>query len=328
MPYQHLTPMERGQIQALLGQGLSQNAIARKLGRSPSTISRELRRNGTVFRRYDAGHAQRRYQTVRQLCVRGRSLDYLPLRQYVIERFMEGYSPEQVSGRLSIDCPGQPRMRVSHESIYRTIYADEKLCRILLGCLRQRHSRRRRRGERKPVRSMIPNRIGIEDRPVQVETLERYGDWEGDTVVGKNQEGAILTMVERKSMMLLADVLPLKTAQATARSAIGLLERMPPGWLRTITFDNGSEFSGHTTITQTTGIDVYFAHPYSSWERARNENTNGLLRQYYPKKTSFANLDPAALQRVVNEINNRPRKKLGCRTPLEVFREQTVALDV
>jgi transposase, IS30 family len=328
MPYQHLTPMERGQIQALIGQGLSQNAIARKLGRRPSTVSRELGRNGVVPERYDAGRAQRRYQDLRRLCVRSKSLDYLPLRQYLVDRFMGGYSPEQVSGRLWIDYPGQPRMRVSHETIYRTIYADEKLGNILLACLRQRHPRRRKRAERNPTRSPIPNRISIEDRPPQVDTLERYGDWEGDTVVGKNQEGAILTMVERKSLLLLAGPLLSKNAQSTAQAAVGLLAQMPPDWLRTITFDNGPEFAAHGKITQATGIDVYFAHPYSSWERARNENTNGLLRQYYPKKTSFANVDSQMLQRVVNEINNRPRKKLGYRTPLEVFREHNVALAV
>ena len=328
MPYQHLTAFERGQIQALFAEGVGSNAIARKLGRSPSTISRELRRNGAKSGRYSAQRAQARYHEVRQESVRTRSLDHLPLRQYVIDRIFGGYSPEEVSGRLWLDYPVHPRMRVSHETIYRTIYKDEKLGRILIPLLRRRRTRRRKRGERRPARPLIPNRVSIDARPAQVGALERYGDWEGDTVLGRNQDGAILTLVERKSLLLLAAPLASKNAQDTAKAAIAALAPMPPDWLRTITFDNGSEFAAHQRITEAFGVDIYFAHPYSSWERARNENTNGLLRQYYPKKTSFANMDPDILQRVVHELNNRPRKILGFRTPLEVFLEQTVALDV
>lgn len=322
MPYQHLTVFERSQIELLLKQGVGSNAIARELGRSSSTICRELRRNGIESGRYNAQRAQGRYDEVRQECVRTRSLDHLPLRQYVVDRIFSGHSPEEVCGRLRLDFPAQPRMRVSHETIYRTIYADEKLGKILIPQLRRRQPRRRKHGERRPTRPFIPNRVSIDCRPAEVDALERYGDWEGDTVLGKNQDGAILTLVERKSLLLLAAPLSSKNAREAAQSAIAALAPMPPDWLRTITFDNGSEFAAHERITEATGADIYFAHPYSSWERARNENTNGLLRQYYPKKTSFANLDPDILRRVVDELNNRPRKKLGYRTPLEVFLEQ------
>jgi IS30 family transposase len=328
MPYAHLTPIERGQLHELLGRGLSGNAIARRLNRSSSTISRELRRNGAVRDRYNPQRAQDRYHRVRQECVRTGSLDHLPLRQYVVENILSGWSPEEISGRLWRDCPGQPRMRVSHETIYRTVYADEKLGRILIPCLRRRQPRRRKRCDRRPTRPFIPNRVSIDDRPAAVNALERYGDWEGDTVLGNNQDGAILTLVERKSLLLLAAPLPSKNAQKAAQAAIDTLAQMPSDWLKTLTFDNGGEFAAHEKIADATGIDIYFAHPYSSWERARNENTNGLLRQYYPKKTSFADLDPDTLQRVVDELNNRPRKKLGYQTPIEVFRKQTVALRV
>jgi transposase, IS30 family len=328
MPYNHLTAFERGQIELLHAQGDGPNAIARRLDRSPSTISRELRRNGDRSGSYSAERAQGRYYEVRQECVRTKSLDYLPLRQYVVDRMFSGYSPEEVSGRLWLDYPTQPRMRVSHETIYRTLYKDEKLGKILIALLRWRRPRRCKRGERRPTRPLIPNRVSIDSRPAEVDALERYGDWEGDTVLGKNQDGAILTLVERKSLLLLAAPLASKNAQDAAKAAIAALARMPTDWLRTITFDNGSEFAAHEKITEAIGTDIYFAHPYSSWERARNENTNGLLRQYYPKKTSFADLDPDTLQRVVDELNNRPRKTLGYRTPLEVFLKQTVALAV
>lgn len=328
MPYHHLTAFERGQIQALFATGAGPNEIALELGRSSSTVSRELRRNEAKSGHYNAQRAQDRYHEVRQECVRTRSLDHLPLRQYVVDCIFSGYSPEEVAGRLRLDFPAQPRMRVSHETIYRTIYGDEKLGKILIPQLRRRQPRRRKRGDRRPTRPLIPNRVSIDSRPAEVDALERYGDWEGDTVLGKNQDGAILTLVERKSLLLLAAPLSSKNAREAAQAAIAALATMPPDWLRTITFDNGTEFAAHERITEATGAEIYFAHPYSSWERGRNENTNGLLRQYYPKKTSFANLDPDILRRVVDELNNRPRKKLGYRTPLEVFLEQTVALAV
>lgn len=319
MPYTHFTPTERGQLQALLGQHLSPNAIARKLGRAPSSISRELRRNNASTTTYNAAHAQQRYVCVRKDCLRTKSLDHLPLRRYVIDAIADGWSPEEVSGRLWLDFPGQPRMRVSHETLYRTIYSDNRLGRVLIPYLRRRQPRRRKRGERKPSRPRIPNRVSIDARPPEVDALQRYGDWEGDTVIGARQEGALVTLVERKSMLLHAVSVPSKHAEPVAQAVIDALNAMPPSWRKTVTFDNGSEFACHERIAQATGAAVYFAHPYASYQRARNENTNGLLRQYYPKKTSFANLNPDQLRRIVHELNTRPRKKLGYRKPLEVF---------
>lgn len=325
MPYQHLTPMERGQIQALVSRGVSQRAIAKLLGRSPSTICRELARNRSAAR-YDAERAQSRYARVRKACRRTLSLAYLPLRLYLYEKISEGWSPEQVSGRLWLDFPGQPRMRVSHETIYRSLYADEKLGNVLLGHLRQRRPRRRKRGERRPTRPLIPNRVGIEARPAEVDQLSRYGDWEGDLMIGAQQQGAVLTLVERKSLFLCAKVLVSRHAAGVAQAAIEALSWLPRSWRKTITFDNGSEFAHHETISKEIGADVYFAHPYSSWERGCNENINGLLRQYLPKSTSFIGLCAKRLQDFVDELNNRPRKKLGYRTPNEVFLRNAVAL--
>lgn len=325
MPYHHLNAVDRGRIQALSEQGMGTRAIARDLNRAPSTISRELNRHQEQ-RPYCAQHMHQRYTQGRKECRRTRSLDWPPLRNYVVDKITQNWSPEQVSGTLWLDYPGQPRMRVSPETIYRSIYSDDKLGAILKPCLRQRRPRRRLRGQRKPTRPMIPNRVGIEHRPAAVDTLERYGDWEGDLVVGANQQGAILTLVERKSMLLRAIGLPSRHAAGVAAAAIRAMSDLSQQWRRTLTFDNGSEFAHHQTIAESLQTQIYFAHPYSAWERARNENTNGLLRQYLPKNTSFADLTQRALDSIVNQINQRPRKKLGYRTPLFLSLNQSVAL--
>jgi len=326
MPYSHLTPTERGQIQALRNHGLSQNAIARQLGRAPSTISRELSRNRANSKCYNAEHAQRRYHREREACRRTCSLDHPPLRRYVIDKITEGYSPEQVSGRLWLDYPGEPRMRISHESIYRTLYADDSLGKILVPCLRRRRARRVKRGERKSVRPFIPNRIGIEHRPPEVQALEQYGHWEGDLILGAGQKGAVLTLVERKSMLLLTAGLSGKNAANVAQAAIEAIRHLPPEWRRTITFDNGSEFARHQDIVKATGAQIYFADPYASYQRGKNENTNGLLRQYLPKSQPLHNLCLQELWSITNQINQRPRKNLGFRTPFEVALQNGIAL--
>lgn len=326
MPYTHLSAMERGQLQAFLRQGWSQRAIAGALNRHPSNISRELARNGATQGGYDADRAQKRYVTVRKNCRRTISLSHAPLCSYVFDKMTEGWSPEQISGRLWHDHPGIPRMRVSHETIYRTIYTDEKFANALIACLRQRRPRRRKRGDRRPTRPLIPNRIGIEARPAEVDALTRYGDWEGDLVLGANQQGAILTLVERKSLFLCAHKLLSRHAAGAAQAVIAVLEKLPRTWRKTITFDNGSEFARHEQMTQALGAAVYFAHPYAAYERGRNENTNGLLRQYFPKSSNFSLITQRQLKQCVDELNNRPRKKLDYRTPLEVLLQHTVAL--
>jgi transposase, IS30 family len=325
MPYTHLSATERGQIQVLHSQGHSIRFIAFQLGRSPSTVSRELLRQGRVP--YVAVAAQARYVQARKECIRSRSLSHPALRSHVFQKLSEGWSPEQISGRLWVDYPGQPRMRVSHETIYRNLYEEEQF-RVLIGCLRQRRPRRRKRGGRKVQRSSIPNRVGIEARPACVEALERHGDWEGDLIIGAGQQGAVLTLVERKSMLLRAMPLPSRNAQGAAAAVVRLLQSLPCSWRRTITFDNGSEFAAHQSISQQLDAQVYFAHPYAAYERGRIENTNGLLRQYLPKQSSFKHLTQDKLQRCVDDLNDRPRKKLCYRTPNEVFKACTVALTV
>lgn len=318
----HITEIERGMIEILHRADFGPSEIGRRIGRDKSVISRELRRNGRAATRYDAQKAQRRYHERRESCRPCKKLDYQPLWDYLFENITQGWTPEQVAGRLPIDFPADERMRISHEAIYQALYSDQRL-QCLIEHLAQARPKRRKRGQGKTRRGpSIPNRVGIEQRPHVVEERTRYGDWEGDTVVGAKQEGYVLTLVERTSGLLQSTKLDSKQAGEVANAVIESLEEMPISWVRTITFDNGTEFAEHATISQALSVEIYFAAPYASYQRGTNENTNGLLRRYLPKGTSFKDLTQQRLDHIVEELNNRPRKRLGYRTPYEVFQEQ------
>jgi transposase, IS30 family len=291
--------------------------IGRALGRSPATISREERRNSTG-RTYDARKAQQRYQQRRANCRPARKLEYLPLWQYLIEKLPLFWSPQQVAGRLRRDYPDDPRMRISHETVYRALYRDERL-KPWVAYLRQHRPKRRKRGQGKTLRCVIPHRTSIHNRPPEVQHRTRLGDWEADLVLGKNQQGAVVSLVARNSLMLLARKVQSKQSEVVVAAIINALEDLPAFWAKTITFDNGSEFYHHQRITDELGIATYFADPYAAYQRGVNENTNGLLRQYLPKGARFDTLTQSQLQAIVEELNNRPRKTLGYRTPYEVF---------
>jgi IS30 family transposase len=333
MSYTHLTPTERGQIQALRQEGRSLRYIADRLGRHISTISRELRRNMTR-KGYKAQQAQHQYHQRRESCHPIKRLEYRALWHYLIEKLVQGWTPEEVAGRLPTEYPNDPRMRISHECIYQSIYSDKRL-HFLIKCLVQGRPKRRKRGQGKSRRGpTIPNRVGIEHRPVVVEERSRYGDWEGDTVVGAQQQGYLVTLVERRSRLLQSRKVQTKQADEVAQAVIDALEELPTSWVKTITFDNGTEFTRHEDMAKVLPVDIYFATPYSSYQRGTNENTNGLIRRYLPKGTSFRDLSQKQLDRsfrdlsqkqldrIVYELNNRPRKILGYRTPNEVFQEQ------
>jgi IS30 family transposase len=321
MPGRHLTLVERVKIQTYGEQEMSPTMIALNLGRSVTTIERELKRNRTAHG-YDAERAQRMYTQRRQPCRPANKLDYRPLRAYVIEKIRdEEWTPEQVAGRLPIDHPGDPRMRVSHEAIYQAIYAQDRL-RFLIAFLPQARPKRRKRGQGKTRRGpSIPNRVGIDQRPKEVDTRTTHGHWEGDTVIGKNNDGFIVTLVERTSRLLHAVKTQTQKACEVAQAVIETLLDRPPSWLKTLTFDNGSEFAHHERMAEALPLDVYFADPYASYQRGTNENTNGLIRRYLPKGRSFADLTQTQLDSIVDQINNRPRKCLGYRTPNEVFQQ-------
>ena len=322
MPYTHLSAIERGQIQAYWNQGLMKSDIAEKLGRSPSTIGRELARNATRDG-YKPKKAERRYKERRQQCRPHTKLDHEPLRDYVIKNMRdEEWTPEVVAHRLVLDYPDDPSMRISHETIYREIYTRHNL-RFLITYLPQARPKRRKRGQGKSRRGpSIPNRVGIEHRPSCIETRIEPGHWEGDTIVGKNQNSFIVTLVERTSRMLQAVEVYSKNASVVGQAIVELLLDKPTSWVKTITFDNGTEFASHELIARALNVDIYFAAPYASYQRGTNENTNGLIRRYLPKGTCFKKLVPNQLNYIINQLNNRPRKCLGYRTPYEVFQKQ------
>lgn len=314
--------MERGQIEALLAQGLNQAQIARQIGRCRSVICRELHRNAAHPNHYSASGAQERYRRVRKDCVPRRRLEHQPLWRFIIDKIEERWTPEEVAGRLPLLYPSDPRMRISHEALYQAIYGDPRL-RFLIKRLAQSRPKRRKRGQGKSRRGpAIPNRVGIEHRPDVVEERSRYGDWEGDLILGAKQQGVIATLVDRTSRLLRAKKADSKQAEEIAKEIIDALQDMPISWVKTITFDNGTEFARHATMAEALAVDIYFADPYASYQRGTNENTNGLIRRYLPKGTSFKNLTQQQLDQIVEDLNNRPRKCLGYRTPNEVFQEQ------
>lgn len=322
MPGHHLTPTERGKIEAYREKGMTHAAIARKVNRAVSTVSREVRRN-SCRTGYRADKAQQFYEQRRRECRPRERLDYKPLRDYVIEKIRdEEWTPEQVAGRLPLDYPQAPKMRISHETIYQAIYRGHGLG-FLTAFLPQARPKRRKKGQGKTRRGpTIPNRVGIEQRPEHVEDRRESGHWEGDTLVGKNQDGFVVTLVERSARLLHAIKVAAKNALEVTRAVIEALLDRPVSWIKTITFDNGTEFALHEQIARQLGIKVYFAEPYAAYQRGTNENTNGLIRRYLPKGTSFKNLTQPQLDTIVDQLNNRPRKCLGYRTPNEVFQIQ------
>lgn len=312
MNYTHLTQEERYQIYALKKAGLKQSEIANVLERAPSTISRELRRNSGL-RGYRPNQAHR--LACERRPINARRIDDATW-QYAQDRLREQWSPEQISNHAAI----------SHETIYQRVYADKRAGGMLWRNLRCQKQRRKRYG-RVDRRGIIPNRQSIEQRPAIVDTRRRIGDWEADTIIGKNHKQAIVSLVERKSGFLLMHKVERKTASAVSDAMIQLLKRHRPK-VRTITSDNGREFAGHEAISKKLKADFYFAHPYASWERGTNENTNGLIRQYFPKSRDFTTITQQEIDAAMERLNNRPRKRLEYLTPAQVFFNSGVALQI
>jgi IS30 family transposase len=324
MSYHHFTPVQRGKIELMAKQGSSHQAIADELGFHRTSVLRELRRNSSR-ERYHAETAQKHYTQRRKACRQKLKLsDDTPLRDYVADKIaLEQWTPELVAGRLPLDYPRTDQMRVCHESIYQAIYTDGDYLDMLRQELPQARPKRRKRGQGKRRRGpSIQNRVDISERPAAVDKREEIGHWEGDTVVGKNQDGFAVTLVERTSRRLAAAKTQTKAALEVQLAVIEALQDHPAPWVKTITFDNGTEFAGHQAIAKGLGVSVYFAAPYSAYQRGSNEQANGLIRRYLPKGTPFRDVTQEQLDEIVEKINNRPRKCLGYRTPNEVFNEQ------
>lgn len=310
--YQQLTQEERYQIKAYKESGLPLRAIARKLTRAPSTITRELTRN-TGKRGYSAKQAQEKAELRRYTAIKAIKLDKAMQQQLEIY-LRQDWSPEQIIGY----CRENGIPMVSHERIYLHIWADMTNDGTLHEHLRHQRKRYKKRYGKYDKRGTIPDRVSIDERPVIVEEKSRIGDWEGDTIIGKGHKGAVVTLVERKSKLTLALQVDKKTEENVTAAIIALLKPYQ-SVVHTITFDNGKEFTNHKMVAKTLGADVYFAHPYHSWERGLNENTNGLIRQYLPKAMVLRNIAPATIIDITNKLNNRPRKTLNFKTPFDIF---------
>jgi len=316
MSHTHLTLSEREVIAQSLAAGKNQSQIARALGRDRSTISRELQRNG-MSAGYFAVQAEFLAAERRHASKQAFQQHDERVWSYVRDKLGEEWSPEEIAGRLREDYPDNARMRISHETIYAYIYADRREGGVLWRQLRRHHRRRRPRGAARVRRSRIPGRVGIEQRPSIVEKRSRKGDWEGDTVAGKS--GHLVTVVDRKSRYVLLAKVPDKRASSVNRGGIRALQKVPDQFRKTLTLDNGTEFARFGVMERALNLRVYFAEPYHSNQRATNENTNGLLRQYFPKGTDFREVSHKAVAKVQQRLNNRPRKCLGYRTPHEVL---------
>lgn len=315
--YKQLTREQRYQISGLKKAGLNQSQIADELVVHKSTISREIRRN-KGRRGWHPKQAQELRDERRKNCANAQRHSLLEWTE--VERLIrQDMSPEQASQRLALE----GGLQISHELIYLHIYADKRRGGDLCRHLRCQKPRRKRYASGQERRGTIKNRVGIDERPVIVEQKSRIGDWEGDTVIGKNHRGALVTLAERKSRYILAAQVPDKHASGVTAAVTRLL-RPHKGKCYTMTFDNGKEFAEHETIAAELDADVYFAHPYHSWERGLNENSNGLLRQYFPKGMELVEVTQEQVQWAVDRLNHRPRKVLGFRTPFEVFFGETV----
>ena len=327
MSYRHLTQKERFFIYHMRMARWSSAEIGRALGRHRSTIDREVKRNASPWGQYLDDHAQRKTAARRQAAAHRPRTGDAVLMAHVEAKLRARWSPQQIAGRLREAPPrALAGVTLSHTTIYRWIWSNPERAAQLKVFLRIACKPRRKPYGKPSKRGQIPGRVSIDERPAEVELRDRIGDWEGDTVVGKGRSGYVLTNVERASRYTVARKLAAATAEATEQALYAAMRRLPAAKRRTQTFDNGKEFARHESIAARLGLAVYFAHPYSSWERGTNENTNGLLRQYLPKKTDFSALTDWQLASYVWQLNNRPRKCLNYRTPAEVIHEQPVAL--
>lgn len=320
--YQHLTVAERYQIFILLKAGFSFSAIALQLNRHRSTIHRELSRNLVLDYRI-IGYSPSRADNLAWHRRRVKPHFKISAETWtaVILALQQRWSPEQICYRRKL----AGLSAISPESIYLRIWQDKRQGGTLWQCLRHR-LRRGKRGRLHKVRGLIIGRVGIEYRPAIVDSRSRIGDWEADTVFGRQSQAPLLTLVDRRSRYCVIAALKSKHALHVSERMVGALSALPQP-VHTITSDNGKEFAQHVKVSQALKADFYFARPYASWERGTNENTNGLLRQFFPKQHDFNSITHEEIENAMNLLNNRPRKCLGWLTPNEVFFNlQSVAL--
>lgn len=331
--YQHLSIIEREKILVLYSQSKSLQSIAIELGRSVSTISRELKRNTDRKNEYSAISAHRKYQTRRKKCKRRKLLENAELYGIVHSLFLEKqWSPEQISARLDYEnCPH----KISYNTIYRAIYAEmfdtveqrrSKGNRGAIRKLRHRGKTRRKSGTTE-TRGKIVISNPIQDRPIEADERKVIGHWEADTLLGKKHRACLVVLADRCSRYLLAVKISKKHSELLADKMVDLLDKIPKNWRKTITPDRGKEFAAHAQVTsKLNGVQFYFPAPHSPWQRGTCENTNGLLREYFPKSFDFDACSDDEIAAFVDKLNKRPRKCLGWKSPYEIFFDKLLHL--
>ena len=312
-----LTAIEREKISIWLSGGLSKREIARRLGRSDSSIREEIIRNSFAGH-YVAVHAQRQAQKRMVTARRRHSLKNKSVFKFVLKKLRSGWSPEQIAGRLKLRHPNNLYWHIHHETIYRYIYDPVNHHKAWFEYLPHKQKKRRRKYGRKSQKVRIPNRVSIHSRPEEIEARQEFGHWEGDSVEGKAHKGGLHTQVERKTRLSKAIIVSRLTAEEAVKAQEKIFRPLPKEAKRSSTVDNGKEFTNHEQFD----LPIYFADPYSSHQRGTNEYHNGLIRRYLPKGTDFSTLTQGELDDIIKEINNRPRKCLGFKTPTEAFREE------
>jgi len=318
MSRKHFTLSDRYKLEIYLKEGLYfQYEIAEMLGKSSSAVSREIQRNSHSQFGYDAEIAHFKAQQRKKINSRnkGRIEKDPVMKQAIFEKLRKNWSPGDFAGRWKREHPGE---KLSHETIYQWLYKEHP---EMIRYLRHQHKKRKHQKRLGKKKNRLINAKSIEERPEEVESRGKMGHWEGDNVVGKGRKEALATHVERKSKFLLAGLMRDRSAEMMTKVTVRLFKRGVPKQLRkTLTYDNGSEAGGHEDWEKMLGIEVYFAHAYASCERATNEQTNGMLRWFFPKGMSFKNLTQADVDMAVGLINNKPRKSLNYQTADEVFR--------
>lgn len=327
--YIRLTPRDREEISRLLAIGRSYRQIAEELGRCPSTISRELRRLRYTRETYRPIFAQQVAHTKRRRPKSNKIASNIRLREYVVRHILDQYwSPQQVAGRLKIEYPEDTTMHVSHETIYTYIFcfAKGELQKELKAALRQKKYRRGPRLTREQRRAAhanggIQDLVSIDERPKDIEDRIIPGHWEGDLILGRGNHSALGTLVERTTRTTILVRVESKNAEHVAVSFAREMEGLPEQMKLTLTYDRGSEMARHKLFSEKANMKVYFADPQSPWQRGTNENTNGLIRQFFPKGTDFNDVTREEIKKVQDLLNGRPRDTLGYATPYEKFNE-------
>ncbi len=324
MPYVHLNLCDRKVIKKMLSRDISIREIAEYIERLPSTISREIKRNKDNYWHHPV-HAHEKYLKRRKESKISIIDSNHELREYITQKLRDRKSPDAISGRLHLTHKNRPDMHISHESMYTWIYRQAKQGDEIYKYLARGVKKRHRRLNKKRSRIQILDRISIHARPQSVESRRSKGHWEGDTITGKKHQAYIATLAERKSYFLAAGFMCDKRSETGNKSILEAFGDIDNKSIKSMTFDNGSEFYQHKNLQEALECKVYFADPYSVWQRVINEHTNDLLRKYFPKSMNFKDSTQNEIDEAIKKLNDTPRKSLGYRTPHEVFYDLSVA---